>query len=183
MAAIDEWFVAIPGSRPKDQSLRESMDSSLPQSAGFGLGVAEPVEKDAPQRARERTEPRGFHVPRLPSLNFYQALFWAYIGIALTIFTVLVPPFQKADEVAHFHRAVSLTNLDIVCKKDENGVPNFPMKRKYADLPDVLHVWDVAFIPNARFDPQWLHADFSGPQFQETGRIYLFCNLPVAGYV
>src|SRR5215213_2555055 len=98
MAATGEWFVATPGSRPKDQSLQESMDQPLPQSAGFSLGVAEPVEKDAPQPARERTEPRRFHFPRLPSLSFYHALFWAYTGIALTIFTVLVPPFQKADE-------------------------------------------------------------------------------------
>lgn len=120
---------------------------------------------------------------RLPRLGFYQAVFWAYIIAALVIFTFLVPPFQKSDEPAHFHRAVSLTNLDFVCHKDEKGQYYFLMKRKYADLPDVLHTWDVAFKYEVKFDKKWLQQDFSDPAYDQPAPIYRFCSLPAPGYL
>src|SRR5256885_540031 len=120
---------------------------------------------------------------RLPSLNLCQVLFFLYLAAALLIFTFLVPPFQKSDEPAHFHRAVSITNLDFVCQTDENGEHFFAMKRKYADLPNVLHAWDVAFNYKAKFNRDWLQADFSDPSFDQPARIYRFCSLLVPGYL
>ena len=76
----------------------------------------------------------------LRTLDFRQVLFFAYVGIALVVFTFLPPPFQKPDEPSHFYRAVSLINLDQVCSSNDEGVYGFQMKRKYTDLPDALHV-------------------------------------------
>jgi uncharacterized membrane protein len=120
---------------------------------------------------------------RLPRIGFYQAIFWVYLVLAMLIFALLVPPFQKPDEPAHWHRAVSLTNLDFVCQKDSNGEHYFEMKRKYADLPDVVHVWEVAFNYKVKFDPHWRQEDFSKPIYDEPARIYRFCSLPSPGYL
>lgn len=101
----------------------------------------------------------------------------------MAVFTFLVPPFQKPDEQAHYHRAISLTNLDIVCHRDENGEGYFPMERRYAELPEVLHTWDVAFRYEVKFQTEWLRADFSDPSYSDEGRIYRFCSLTPFGYL
>lgn len=119
----------------------------------------------------------------LTSLNFYQTLFYFYLTIALLIFAFLVPPFQKNDEPAHFHRAVSITNLDFVCSRDADGQYYFPMKRKYVDLPEVMHTFDVAFRYNNKFKIKWLSADFSDPKYDEPGAVYRFCSLTIPGYL
>ncbi|HEY7374388.1 MAG TPA: DUF2142 domain-containing protein, partial [Polyangia bacterium] len=103
--------------------------------------------------------------------------------MALVIFTFLVPPFQKSDEPAHYFRAVSVTNLDFVCSKDARGEYYFAMKRRYATLPDAVHVWDVAFNYNAKFKTEWLRADFSDPALNQQMPVYDICNLPPVGYV
>lgn len=113
---------------------------------------------------------------------YYRALFFTYLAGALVIFAVLVPPFQKNDEPAHFVRAVSITNRDMFCEKGSDGKYYFLLKRKYADLSDVMHVSDVAFR-GSKFRLEWLRADFSDPKYGETARIAQFCNLPVPGYV
>jgi len=51
-------------------------------------------------------------------------LFFAYVGIALFLFT-FAAPFQKADEPSHFYRSVCLTNLDLVCTRNQEGVYGF----------------------------------------------------------
>jgi uncharacterized membrane protein len=118
----------------------------------------------------------------LPSLDVRKVLFFAYVATMLLIFIFYVPPFAKADEPAHFHRAVSLTNLDLTCSRDANGEYYWPMKRKYSDLPDELHYYEVTF-EGARFNRDWLRADFSDPRFDEPGRVYRFCSLPPPGYI
>ncbi len=120
---------------------------------------------------------------RLQALGFYPTLFYGYMAVALVIFTFLVPPFQKSDEPSHYYRAVSLTNLDLVCSKDANGQYYFNMKQRYAGLPAEMHVWDVAFQYNKKFDLAWLRTDFSKPFFNETVPVYDTCNLPPVGYV
>ena len=55
-------------------------------------------------------------VERLRAVSAAQALFFAYLVIALLLLTFFVPLFQKADEPAHFYRAVSITNLELACK-------------------------------------------------------------------
>ena len=116
-------------------------------------------------------------------MGFYRALFFAYLTVGLLVFAFLVPPFQKSDEPAHFHRAVSLTNLDFFCDKDANGQYYFPMKRKYAELPDVMRTFDVAFRYDSKFTLDWLRADFSDPRYDEAAAVYRFCSLPPAGYL
>jgi uncharacterized membrane protein len=120
---------------------------------------------------------------RLQALSFYPTLFYGYMAVALVIFTFLVPPFQKSDEPSHYYRAVSLTNLDFVCSKDANGQYYFNMKQRYAGLPAEMHVWDVAFQYNKKFDLAWLRTDFSQPFFNETVPVYDTCNLPPVGYL
>ncbi len=132
-----------------------------------------PTENDAePRQPRRRFQP-----------SYFQVLFFVYMTLSLLIFTFLVPPFQKSDETAHFHRAVSLTNLDFFCSKDAKGEYFFPMKRKYAELPDVLHTFDVSFHYENKFDSHWLHPDLSDPKYNEEALVYRFCSLPIPGYL
>src|SRR6266545_1605158 len=141
--------------------------------------TAEPLEVD-PIAAEPRPVERGTF--RIPRIGFVPALFFTYIAVALAIFTFYVPPFQKSDELAHFYRTVSLTNLDLVCKKDADGKRYFPMKRKYAAVESVFHVWDVAMQRNARFNRDWLDARFTDPAYQETVRVDHPCDFSPMGY-
>ena len=115
--------------------------------------------------------------------GFYKTLFFVYVVAVLFLFTFFVPPFQKSDEVAHFWRAVALTNLDATCARDEFGNQYFAMKRKYAAIESEFHVWDVAMNANAKFDWDWLRTSFTDPSYQETVRVYsIYCNYPPIGH-
>jgi uncharacterized membrane protein len=122
-------------------------------------------------------------VARVRSLNFFQTLFLLYLVLGLLIMTFLVPPFQKSDEPSHYLRAVSISNLDFVCTKDQAGTYRVEMKSKYADLPTMVHTWDVALVGANKFDPDWLSLDLSNPQLNENKPVYDICNLPPPGYL
>src|SRR5687768_1815012 len=79
----------------------------------------------------------------LRRLGYLRVLFYVYLTVVLSFFAFLVPPFQRNDEPAHFHRSVSLTNLNFVCEEDRRGRPSFVMKRKYAELPEIMHTTQV----------------------------------------
>lgn len=139
---------------------------------------------DSPDGVVEaRTERSRLRLPRvrLGSLSFLQALFYIYLISMLGVMTFLIPPLLKADEPAHYHRAVSITNGQFACPHDEQGY-YVEMKQKYADLPNVLHTWDVWILRDVKFDTNWLNVDWSDPRFDEKTRIYEYCNLPVVGY-
>lgn len=145
-----------------------------------------PVEEDAAEDIPRRTG-RGASLltaaaNSVRSLTFFQGLFAVYMAAGLLVMTFLVPPFQKPDEPSHYYRAVSVSNFDFVCTKDRIGVYKVDMKAKFADLPEIVHVWDVAFDGSKRFDPDWLRADFSNPLLNEEKRVYDICNLPPPGY-
>lgn len=118
------------------------------------------------------------------SLSFLQVVFFTYLILGLLIFTFFVPPFQKPDEPAHFHRAVALTNLDFFCIKDANGDYYFLMERRYAELPDLMRTFDVAFRYDNKFTVDWLRdTDFSDPKYNEKWAVFRFCSLPIPGYL
>jgi uncharacterized membrane protein len=119
----------------------------------------------------------------LPRVSFRQALFFVYVCVALGLFAFYVPPFQKSDELAHFYRAVSLTNLDLVCKTDAAGNRYYPMKQKYAAVEGVFHVWDVALQPNNRFNRDWLGARFNEPAYRREVRVEYPCDFSPLGYL
>ena len=128
------------------------------------------------------TAPRLSTLQRLKSLSFYQTLFCVYVAAALFIFTFMVPPFQKADEPAHYQRSVSLTNLDFTCDKDSFGNYYFAMERTYADLPELMRYWQV-WHREVDFDFNWLRTDFSRLEDGEEVRVYHWCSLPAPGYL
>jgi uncharacterized membrane protein len=110
-------------------------------------------------------------------------VYFAYLSVALVIFTFLVPPFQKPDEQRHYQSAISITNLDFICRQDSAGEYYFPLQRKYVELPDLMHIWDVWDLGSptgAKFQPGWLRQDFSDPGYDETVPIYA-CNRPLVG--
>jgi uncharacterized membrane protein len=120
---------------------------------------------------------------RLPAPGFYRALFFAYVGTVLLLFTFFVPPFQKSDEVAHFWRAVTLSNFDVACDTDENGNQYFTMERRYAEIETDFHIWEVAMNYNRKFDWNWLRTSFTDPSYREAVRVYsLYCNYPPVGH-
>ncbi len=158
---------------------KQTVSMDEPEKQG-GAGPAAVFRPGALQSLGERLRPRGFAISALLS---YQALFWAYVGAALLIFTFMVPPFQKSDEPAHWFRAVSLTNLNFVCAKNAEGVYAFDMKRKYSDTPFMLHVWEVAFNYKSKFNTAWLKEDFADPRFRQEVPVPEICNLPPPGYL
>jgi hypothetical protein len=120
----------------------------------------------------------------LKSSTLLSIAFFTYVAAALIMFTFLVPPFQKPDEQTHFQSAVSITNLDLICGKDSEGEFFYPLKRKYADLPELMHIWDVWDLGadyRRRFEVDWLRMDFSDPMYDEEVRIYGPCNKPLIG--
>jgi uncharacterized membrane protein len=127
--------------------------------------------------------PRASVLAKLAALPFFEKLYFAYVIATLAVMVFLVPPFMKADEPAHFHRTISLTNFDVVCTADANGEYYFEMKRKWVEAPIEMHVWDVWIYKDVKFDTNWLRADFSDPKYQEPVFLYENCNLPPAGYL
>lgn len=154
---------ALPGNEPRI--------AALPPDAVIEREATTP-------KVRDRTL-----LSRLGSLSFYEKLFFAYVIATLGIMIFFVPPFMKADEPAHFHRAISLTNLDFVCTADANGNYYFEMKRKWIEAPIEMHVWDVWIYRDVKFDTSWLKTDFSDPKYDESVNFYEDCNLPPAGYL
>src|SRR5438874_6835786 len=122
-------------------------------------------------------------VERTHAISFVEALFFVYVAGALLLLTFFVPPFQKADEPAHFYRAVSITNLELACQKGSDGEYSYAMKRKYADLPGVLHTDEVAYQTKVRFNRDWLKASFDSPVYNETAHVPNYCALPAVGYL
>jgi uncharacterized membrane protein len=118
----------------------------------------------------------------LPAITLRQALFLAYIGAAMALFVFLVPPFQKSDELNHFWRAVSLTNLDLVCHSDSEGNRFYPMKRKYGEVDGTFHVWEVALNYRSKWNNSWPATDFSDPRFDQEMRIDRPCDFTPLGY-
>jgi uncharacterized membrane protein len=118
----------------------------------------------------------------LPPPTLFQALFFAYVIAALVLFTALVPPFQKADEPAHYYRAISLANLQLGCSRDQDGQYYFLLQRRHADFPDLMRYWEV-WHREMRFDWAWLRHDFSAPVYDEQVRVYRWCSLPPFGYL
>jgi uncharacterized membrane protein len=119
---------------------------------------------------------------RLLSLSFLQALFFAYVMGMLAFLTFYVPPFQKADEAAHYQRAASITNLDFVCSRDDSG-SYYALKRRDYEFPDLMHVWDLYIFRDVKFDRGWPDVDWSDPAFDEETAFRGYCDLPVLGYV
>ncbi len=120
---------------------------------------------------------------RLRSISFFQAIFFTYVIVGLIVMAFVIPPFQKSDEPAHYFRVVSLANLDLTCTKEPDGEYYMYMKRRYADFPVTIHVWDVALMGDVRYDRDWLRADWSRPEFDEDVRVPDICNLPPVGYL
>ena len=131
----------------------------------------------------EREErPRFLRRLKLGPISYYRALFWAYVTVALALFTFIAPPFQKSDEWAHYTRTVSLTNLDFICNAELDGRPAVMIKRKYAELHEIMHQDELAFNAQRKFNLDWLRTDFSDARFDEEIHS-LVCGYPAAGYV
>jgi uncharacterized membrane protein len=130
----------------------------------------------------ERPGVADLFVEKVSRLSFIHVLLVVYVGAALFIFTFLSPPFQKPDEQSHYYRSVSLTNLDITCSPAEGGKGAFLMKRRYFDLPAIMHTWDVYLVYDNKFDRAWFNADFSDPALNDEVAAYDICNLPAPGY-
>ncbi len=153
-------------------------------SAGIQpAGTVTGLDPGSQTRALSDRQPAANQIARKRArLSYFGTVFWGYVGLALLVFTFLVPPFQKNDEPSHYYRAVSITNLDFFCQKDDQGQYYSVMKRKYFDLPYVLGADAIWASLEAKFSPSVLRTDFSGARFQEPLRVYSICNLSPVGY-
>ena len=144
---------------------------------------AQAVDRAVAPAGDRRAAAWAWLVERTHAISFVEALFFVYVAGALLLLTFFVPPFQKADEPAHYYRAVSITNLELACRKGSDGEYSYAMKRKYADLPGVLHTDEVAYQTKVRFNRDWLKASFDSPVYNETAHVPNYCALPAVGYL
>jgi uncharacterized membrane protein len=161
----------------------DDIQASDPNFHGTSRSATAPPspEEDADSHAERRSLLKS-PLAGLPRPTLFQVLFLAYVIAALVIFTALAPPFQKSDEPAHYFRAISLANLQLSCSRDQDGEYYFLLRRRHAELPDVMRYWEV-WHREMRFDWAWLRHDFSDPVYDEQVRVYRWCSLPPFGYL
>lgn len=96
--------------------------------------------------------PRVFRkiVPRNLALERALLVYSLMLGLLLTF---LVPPFQKADEILHFYKTVSVSRGNLLCTKNENGVFQNQMPQYLYDFPDQVFARHIAFNPQVPFPP------------------------------
>lgn len=111
-------------------------------------------------------------------------LFFPVILLLGLIFIFAVPPFQKADETAHFLRGVALSNGDFVCEQDENGEGYFPIKEKYFNYINDVGTNRIAFnYPEKFYFKDLVTAKQKSPKSDTIVNYQNFCSLPFLSYL
>jgi len=67
------------------------------------------------------------------------------------ILTIIVPPFQKPDESAHFFKAISVSKGNLACPLDASKVFINPIPKYLADFPTHMYERHIAFEPDHAF--------------------------------
>src|SRR5690348_12013506 len=113
--------------------------------------------------------------------SLLKKLFYIWICFSFVIFTFLIPPFQKPDEINHFLRATALAKGEIHCINNPSGKPYFLLPHNFYDLPDQMSVNVVKFRYNDKFP---LHAlvNKQGTD-SHTLQVDDLCGLPFIGYL
>ena len=119
-----------------------------------------------------------------PRLNrTVEYLLLSIILVLGIIFIFVVPPFQKADEIAHFLRGVGLSNGEIICEEDTKGNYYFNIQKKYFKYMENVGAGRIHFNYNEKFFLNDLKSSEEGYQSEEMTPFYRFCSLPFLAYI
>lgn len=113
-------------------------------------------------------------------IEYFLLLIILVLGI---IFTFAIPPFQKADEIAHFFRGVGLSNKGIVCAQDTEGNNSFNIQKKYLNYAEEVGGARIAF----NYDEKFSFDEFKDAErdsvSEEIIPFHGFCSLPFLAYI
>ena len=114
--------------------------------------------------------------------NWIEGVLFTFIFLLGIIFTFAVPPFQKPDEIAHFLRAVALSDGQFTCNyEDERSYFNIPFKYfRYLSEIGARRI-------GSHYEEKFFTEDLKKAEsrtYEEDGKIeYGFCSLPFVGYI
>jgi uncharacterized membrane protein len=119
-----------------------------------------------------------FENPRF--LNFL----FGFIVVTSLLLTLIIPPFQKTDEVSHFYKTVSVASGHFFCTSDTQGHLVNQISAPYFSLPTQLFADFVNKDPTHRFPRHSvIEVLTEKPNFQETAREDISCTLPFFFYL
>jgi uncharacterized membrane protein len=108
-------------------------------------------------------------------------LFYAWLFVALTIFTFIIPPFQKPDEIVHFYRATALVKGELFCKDNDKGKGYFVIPRNFFELPNQMFADTIAHQYNQKFPITAITLKHNTNT--DDTKISDICILPFTGYL
>lgn len=114
--------------------------------------------------------------------NWIEAVIFVFIFLLGIIFTFAVPPFQKPDEIAHFFRAVALSDGQFTCNY-ENEKYYFNIPSEYFSYPSKVGALRIPFHYEEKFFINDLKKAESKTHEENGMTEYGFCSLPFLGYI
>ncbi len=116
--------------------------------------------------------------------NHKEILLFIPIFLMGIIFTLIVPPFQKADETAHFLRSVTVSRGQLVCMESEDGKKYFELPQKYFDYIRNTETNRVAFHYEEKFHfTNLINAEKKGQSSEKESIWEGYCMLPFIPYL
>lgn len=114
--------------------------------------------------------------------NWIEGVLFTFIFLLGIIFTFVVPPFQKPDEIAHFLRAVALSDGQFTCNY-ENQKSYFNIPSKYFSYLSEIGVERIKFHYEEKFFLEDLKKAENRIYEEDEIAEYGVCSLPFVGYI
>src|SRR3989344_7986882 len=71
------------------------------------------------------------------------SIVFMFLALLLSVFTFLVPPFQKPDEPVHFYRIITLFQGQLTCDYSSDR-PHFRLPQSVYDFPKIMGVESIS---------------------------------------
>lgn len=104
--------------------------------------------------------------------------YFLFATIVGCLMLIIVPPFQTPDDVAHYHRAVDISEGSITCHE---GM--IEIQKDRLELPNKMRVGEIAFDPTKSFDYRLLLEDYPQDDQQEKSLNPSTCGTAVVNYI
>jgi uncharacterized membrane protein len=115
------------------------------------------------------------------NLRILNKLLFLWIVILLGIFTFLIPPFQKPDEITHFYRATAFVKGELFCNSNNIDNGYFVIPRNFFELPNDMLANSIKYHYENKF-PRGVLTGKQNTDNTDT-KISGLCILPFTGYL
>ncbi|HSW89014.1 MAG TPA: DUF2142 domain-containing protein [Candidatus Saccharimonadales bacterium] len=117
----------------------------------------------------------------MPQEHILTKFLYIWLFFSLVLFTFIIPPFQKPDEINHFLRATTLAKGELHCINSTSGKAYFLIPHNFYDLPDQMSVNVIRFRYTDKFP---LHALVNQQSTNNHNvKVADLCGLPFPGYL